>query len=80
MFFHFVFTYISIYFLLLYGMCLMFSWGYYIRAADICAWVYFMYFDRVSCFSLGTWIGSNDLIMGSVCVTDKIYETTAWQK
>ena len=31
-------------------------------------------------FSLGTWIGSNDLIMGSVCVTDKIYETTAWQK
>ena len=41
---------------------------------------YFMYFDRVSCFSLGTWIGSNDLIMGSVCVTDKIYETTAWQK
>ena len=44
------------------------------------AWVYFMYFDRVSCFSLGTWIGSNDLIMGSVCVTDKIYETTAWQK
>ena len=58
----------------------MFSWGYYIRAADVCAWVYFMYFDRVSCFSLGTWIGSNDLIMGSVCVTDKIYETTAWQK
>ena len=39
-----------------------------------------MYFDRVSCFSLGAWIGSNDLIMGSVCVTDKIYETTAWQK
>ena len=34
-------------------------------------WVYFMYFDRVSCFSLGAWIGSNDLIMGSVCVTDK---------
>ena len=58
----------------------MLSWGYYIRAADICAWVYFMYFDRVSCFSLGTLIGSNDLIMGSVCVTDKIYETTALQK
>ena len=31
-------------------------------------------------FFLGTWIGSNDLIMGSVCVTDKIYETRAWQK
>ena len=53
MFFHFVFTYIFIYFLLLYGMCLMFSWGYYIRAADICAWVYFMYFDRVSPLALG---------------------------
>jgi len=60
-------------------MCLMFSWGYYIRAADICAWVYFMYFDRVSCFSLGTLIGSNDLIMGSVCVTAQILSTRAWQ-
>ena len=61
-------------------MCLMLSWGYYIRAADICAWVYFMYCDRVSCFFLGTLIGSNDLIMVSVCVTDKNYETRAWQK
>ena len=31
-------------------------------------------------FFLGTWIGSNDLIMGSAFVTDKIYETRAWQK
>jgi hypothetical protein len=61
-------------------MCLMFSWGDYICAADICAWGYFMYFDKVSCFFLGTWIGSNDLIMVSVCVTDKNYETRAWQK
>ena len=30
----------------------MFSWGDYICAADICAWGYFMYFDKVSCFSL----------------------------
>ena len=31
-------------------------------------------------FFLGTWMGTNDLIMGSVCVTDKIYETRAWQQ
>jgi len=29
-----------------------------------------MYFDQGLMFFLGTWIGSNDLIMGSVCVTD----------
>ena len=51
LFFHFVFTYMYLFFVL-YGMCLMFSWGYYICAADICAWGYFMYFDKVSCFSL----------------------------
>ena len=44
------FIHIFMCFLLLYGMCLMFSWGYYIFAADICAWGYFMYFDKVSCF------------------------------
>ena len=29
---------------------------------------------------LGTWIGSNDLIMGSVCVVNKILSTRAWQQ
>ena len=49
LFFNFIYTYIYV-FLLLSGMCLMFCW--YICAADICAWGYFMYFDKVSCFSL----------------------------
>ena len=35
-FFHFFYTYIYVCFLLLSGMCLMFSWGYYICAADMC--------------------------------------------
>ena len=52
LFFHFIYAYIYVCVLLLSGMCLMFSWGYYICAADICAWGYFMYFDKVSCFSL----------------------------
>ena len=50
LFFHFIYAYIYVCVLLLSGMCLMFSWGYYICAADICAWGYFMYFDKVSCF------------------------------
>ena len=51
LFLNFIYTYIYV-FLLLSGMCLMFCWGYYICAADICAWGYFIYFDKVSCFSL----------------------------
>ena len=52
--FHFIFTYIYV-FLLLYGMCLMFSLGYYVTIYVLLTYVhggYFMYFDKVSCFSL----------------------------
>lgn len=49
-------------------MCLMFSWGcftyvyIYIHMLLTDAWVYFMYFDMITCFLRGTWIGSNDLM------------------
>jgi len=62
-------------------MCLMFPWGYYICAADICnGFTSFIYFGKVACFFSDAWIGSNDLMIGSVWDTDAMYETRAWQQ
>ena len=78
-FFHFMFTYLCIFFC--YMVCVWCSLGVTIYcAADICAWGLLHVFWQGLMFFLGTWIGSNDLIMGSACVTDKIYETRAWQQ
>ena len=78
-FFHFVFTHIYLFsFVIWYVSDVLLGWLY------MCCWHMCMgllhVFWQGLMFFLGTWIGSNDLIMGSVCVTDKIYETRACQK
>ena len=60
-------------------MCLMFSWGYYRCAAGKCMGSLHLFWQDNMFFS-DTWIGSNDLMVGSVWVTDQISETRACQQ
>ena len=66
-----------------YIFCLLFFLRCFLVVRYVCCWhmhgLTGFNLARSHVFFLGTWIGSNDLMISSACVTD-FFDTRAWQQ